>query len=97
MGFGDHVTLVTLNADAAYRFRAVWNAWSPYLGGGIGLNFYNWKDDHHNDNNDTEVGVSALGGIERGLSNGDRFFVMAKVGLVNSPDIKIMAGWTFFH
>lgn len=98
MGFGDHITLVTVNFDAAYRFLATWNTWSPYVGGGLGVNFYSWDNGYdHGNNNDTEVGVSALGGIERGLSNGSRFFIMAKVGLANSPDIKFLAGWTFFH
>lgn len=38
------------------------------------------------------------GGIEKGLSSGDRFFIEGKLGLVDeSPDVKTTVGWTFHH
>lgn len=92
MGFGDHVTVVAVNFEGAYRFRSQWDVWTPYLGGGPGLNFYSLDD-----GDKTRVGLNILGGIEKGLSNGDRFFVEAKIGLGDAPDLKITAGWTFFH
>jgi len=101
LGFGDHVDLFTLNAEAAYRFSDRWDVWSPYLGGGLGANIRRYDNDfYHNnghDNSDTEVGVNILGGIEKGLSNGDRFFVEAKFSLNDVPDIKVTVGWTFYH
>jgi hypothetical protein len=45
----------------------------------------------------TQAGISALGGIERGMSNGSRFFLEGKVGFIDAPDFKVMAGWTFAH
>ena len=33
-GFGENWNLLTLNAEAAYRFNQNWDVWSPYLGGG---------------------------------------------------------------
>jgi hypothetical protein len=94
VGVGDHVTTVALNFEAMYRFRKRWDVWTPYAGGGLGLNFFDW-DHGYGDSSDTELGVNALGGIEKGLSNGDRFFLELKLGLANSPDFKVTVGWTF--
>jgi hypothetical protein len=43
-----------------------------------------------------ELGASLIGGIEKGLADGDRFFIEAKLGLIDAPDLKIHVGWTFF-
>ncbi len=95
-GFGDNVELYTLNVEAAYRFTAEWDVWSPYLGGGLGANIKSW--DNGNDNSsDTDIGLNALGGIEKGLSNGDRFFIEGKLSVNDVPDVKFTIGWTFYH
>jgi hypothetical protein len=95
IGLGDHETLVALNGEAAYRFFSEWGRWSPYLGGGLGINVSSFDaprgvSDHH-----TDLGVNLLGGIEKILSGGDRFFLEAKLGLADSPDAKFTVGWTF--
>jgi hypothetical protein len=95
MGFGDHLMLTTLNAEAAYRFRSTWDVWTPYLGGGLGMNIA--RQDGGNHATDTSLGVNLLGGIERGISDGDRFFVEGKFSLNDAPDAKITVGWTFYH
>ena len=98
VGIGDDLTLVTANFEAAYRFRQSWDVWSPYLGGGLGANFASWDNSGHGDSSSTDLGVNVLGGIERGLSSGHRFFTEIKLGLVDeSPDVKVTAGWTFYH
>lgn len=97
-GFGDHVDLFTLNAEAAYRFSERWDVWSPYLGGGVGANIRRYDSGRHSDrNSDTELGVNVLGGIEKGLSNGDRFFIETKISVNDVPDVKATVGWTFYH
>jgi opacity protein-like surface antigen len=97
IGFGDHFTLITANADAAYRFSDRWDVWTPYLGGGIGLVSARASDDGLSDTSNN-LGVSILGGIDRGLSSGDRFFLEAKLGLTDhTPDLMLTAGWTFYH
>ncbi len=103
VGFGV-VTLFALNFEAAYRFQSRWNVWTPYVGGGLGLNFvrgdlgHRWLGSHHfHDNTGAQAGLNILGGIEKGLRNGDRFFAEAKLGFSNSPDLKLTVGWTFFH
>jgi hypothetical protein len=96
MGFGDHVRLIALNAEAAYRFSSNWDSWTPYLGGGLGANIKS-VDVAGQSNSQTDLGVNLLGGIETGLSSGDRFFIEGKFSLNDVPDAKITVGWTFYH
>ncbi len=97
LGFGDDVKLLTLNAEAAYRFSSTWDIWTPYLGGGVGVNISSEDDKNGDNDSQTELGINLLGGIEKGLSNGDRFFLEGKVSLNDVPDAKIAVGWTFYH
>ena len=89
--------LLTLNAEAAYRFSSTWDIWTPYLGGGVGVNISSEDDKNGDNDSQTELGINLLGGIEKGLSNGDRFFLEGKVSLNDVPDAKIAVGWTFYH
>ena len=96
LGFGDDVKLFTVNAEAAYRFSSNWDVWTPYLGGGLGANIKSVDSEGEN-NSQTDLGVNLLGGIEKGLSNGDRFFIEGKFSLNDVPDAKVTVGWTFYH
>ena len=99
LGFGDDLTVAALNFEASYRFVENWESWSPYAGGGVGLNWYSWDADHDfpgHDDTEMEAGLNILGGIEKGIGNGDSFFLELKLGLADSPDMKVTAGWTFF-
>jgi hypothetical protein len=96
-GFGGHMKLFALNAEAAYRFSSRWDAWSPYLGGGLGANIKNFDNDNDNNNSHTDLGINVLGGIEKGLLNGNRFFIETKFSLNDAPDAKVTVGWTFYH
>ncbi len=96
VGVGDERTLAAVNFEAAYRFRSGWDRWSPYAGGGLGIN--RTGDDHgvvHRSS--SELGAGVLGGIEKGLSSGNRMFLEAKLGLVDAPDLKLAIGWTFYQ
>ncbi len=95
LGIGDDFTIGAANFEANYRFRETWNVWTPYLGGGVGILFIDHDTEGLGDGSDTEFGASVLGGIEKGLSGGNRFFVEAKLGLVDAPDLKLTIGWTF--
>ena len=98
IGFGNDITLVTLNPELVYRFeRRSSSGWGFYIGGGLGINFWSW-DDHHpgRHDSDTDLGLNALGGINRRLGGGDFFFLELKLGLDDSPDAKISVGLTFF-
>ena len=100
-GFGDHITLIAFNLDLNYRFASRWDVWTPYLGGGLGMHYV----DHDkvkvgnievDPGSSTDFGINLIGGIEKGLSNGNRFFIEGKLGLVDAPDFKVTVGWTFF-
>ena len=96
LGFGDDVKLFTANAEASYRFNSRWDVWTPYLGGGIGANVKS-VDIGKASTSQTDLGVNLLGGLEKGLSDGDRFFIEGKFSLNDVPDAKITVGWTFYH
>jgi hypothetical protein len=85
VGFGDGVTLITLNADLAYWFPAK-SAWRLYVGGGPTLDIY-----------DYDSGSETKGGLEflLGVAHRGGFFVEAKVGVLDSPDLKFGFGYTF--
>jgi hypothetical protein len=96
LGVGDELTVLALNGDLSYRFASRWDSWSPYLGGGASV-FFVGNDNGLMDGAETNAGLSALGGIERGMSSGSRFFLEGKIGFIDAPDFKVMAGWTFGH
>lgn len=98
IGFGDNITLIALNPELVYQFdRRSRSGWGFYVGGGLGINFWSWDDDHiGHDDSDTDLGLNILGGINRRLRGGDTFFIELKLGLADSPDAKITAGLTFF-
>jgi len=93
VGVGDNITIIALNFEAAYRFRGKWDVWSPYAGGGIGVNFIS----HERGGDNTDAGLNGLFGIEKGTRRGDRFFIEMKLGLLDPPDLKATVGWTFFQ
>jgi hypothetical protein len=95
-GFGDHVTVIALNLDGQYHFRIQNSAWRPYLGFGLGVNF--WEFDAppgFRDNSDTEVGGNLIVGAGVPTRSNNRFFTEARFGLGDIPDLKIMVGWLF--
>ncbi len=102
-GFGDHVTLVALNAEVAYTFpRADWSGWHPYVGGGLGFNIWEFHtgyphfDEFGFDTSETDIGVNLLAGVSKVLNLGHEFFFELKLGLEDSPDAKFTVGLTFF-
>ena len=88
IGFGDNLTLVSLNGDFIYDF-----AGSPFgAGGEIAMQFWNFDGG----GSDTELGLSALGNYRLGLSNGKTLLLEIKIGLMDAPDFKATVGYTFF-
>ncbi len=83
IGLGDDVTLISMNANLAYRFSP--SAWRPFLGGEIGIIRY--EADFYDD---TDIGVSLVGGFER---SSEALFFEARVGLADAPDVKVTVGW----
>ena len=96
LGLSDELTVLAFNGEFAYRFNSDWGEWSPYLGGGLGINLYDDNRPMRHDRSRADLGASVLGGIETGIGGGDRFFMETKLGLVDSPDLKFGVGWTFY-
>ena len=102
VGVGDDATLVAINLDAAYRFSTRWESWRPYLGAGPSFQLISVDvaegvpDEVAEDDTETEFGFMVLGGLEKGMDNGNRIFVEAKLGLFDTPDAKFLVGYTFF-
>jgi hypothetical protein len=93
VGFGHSETIATFNAETAYYFpqrRA--SSFSPFLGGGVGLNSYS-SGSFHGDS--TDMGLNILGGLEFPVSGSDTFDTEAKIGLTNSPDFKLTFSYMF--
>ena len=92
LGFGDNVTIITANADLAYRATELSVApWGPYLGGSVSLNFVDTDG-----GSDADLGLSALGGTTYQLDNGNEVFAELRLGIIDSPDVKVTVGYTFF-
>lgn len=101
IGFGDDITLIALNFDVVYRFRGGRADWAPFIGGGLGANFYDWDDDRFDpgdnfDDEDVEPGFNIVGGVDHGVGGGNRFYIEGKLGLIDAPDLKLTVGWTLF-
>ena len=85
IGVGDNQTLVGLNFELAYVFPAR-NSWALYLGGGPALNIARVSGDTR-----TGGGLNALiGGM-----HASGLFLEAKIGGIDSPDLKLGIGYTF--
>ena len=85
LGFGDDITAVGLNLEFVYKVPLD-GPWSLYAGGGPALNIYSF-----NDESETDGGLNFLFGAE--TSNG--LFFEAKVGAIDSPELKFGVGYTW--
>lgn len=94
IGFGSDLMVVALGGEVLYLPRTTWGAWRPYIGGGLAIVNYD-VEGRGRGRSDSEFGLTVAGGIERALSSGTDFFVEAKLGLLDIPDLKLTAGWTF--
>ncbi|MGA1864883.1 MAG: hypothetical protein ACMUHX_07465 [bacterium] len=92
LGFGDDQTVLQVLAEVHYVFSK-FRVWTPYLGGGLGLTYINYDDDHPKDDSDTDISLNPIGGIETTLKQGMKLFFELKSGLPDKdPDIKLGVG-----
>jgi len=96
LGFGNGVRLLALNLDAFYIFSP--HPWRPYAGGGLGINFIDVTEGVGEGTGlDVEAALHIVGGIEWGdLRAGfRRYLVEARLGVGDTPDLKLTAGIAF--
>jgi hypothetical protein len=89
-GFNDLSSVLTLNADVHYNLTYS-TAWQPYLG--LGAEVDMWHDRGSNDPNQTQTGGHLIVGAATRNRSGGRFFTELKLGLGESPDMKMLVGW----
>lgn len=89
VGFGEDLTLVTINFEFLYRFPAGGSPWSVYAGAGPAINIYRF--DFNGDHSETEGGFNVL----FGLRHAQGLFFEFKVGAADSPDLKFGVGYTW--
>lgn len=92
LGVGDNVTVIEINTDVLYHFEDAGPRWNPYVGGGLGIAFF---DASHSDFSETDLGVNLLGGLRFRQSNGSHLFTELRLGVGDVPDAKILVGWNF--
>jgi len=93
-GFGDDAFTLAFNGDVQYRFDTDTNV-KPYAGGGLTLTYINFDNDFGG-GDDTNFGVTILGGIFFGRDSGHPMFAEVKAGLTDEvPDWKFIFGINF--
>jgi len=96
VGVGNDLTLVAINPEVVYRFTDHRTKnYVPYAGGGIGLNFLSHDNGHPlADDDEFQVGLNLLGGLEFETSKTSSLFMEAKFGIGDSPEVKLSFGFT---
>jgi len=96
IGIGDDQTLTSVGTDLLYRLYDRWGAWTPYLGGELALLIDNVDLPNGTNETSTDIGFMGIFGVQKGL--GDNLFALEmKFQVVDSPDFKVAAIWTFGH
>jgi hypothetical protein len=94
LGVGDNVTTIQLNADLDYHFADAGPNWNPYVGGGIGIAFFDFSNDAGG-GSESEIGVNLLGGLRFRQKSGSHLFTELRLGIGDIPDAKVIVGWNF--
>ena len=95
IGFGDDVTLLQAAGEVHYIFSKV-QVWKPYVGGGLGLDYADFKGGRSDEGSDTDLSIYAVGGVETKLRSGAAFGFEAKIGFGDDdPDLKVGVLWSF--
>jgi len=107
LGFGDNIFLLMINGETFYLFDVRGSNFRPYAGGELsivrGSNFrpyaggelsiVYWRvDNSHGKNEDLEIGLSPVGGIEFPFSKQTMGFLELKLGIGDVPDFRVAVG-----
>jgi hypothetical protein len=91
VGFGDGLTLLTLNPEFVYNLRIKSRDWTPYVGGGPSFLVGSFDAGAGRRETDTGGGFNFVGGIQQRKG----FMAEIKIGAFDSPDFKLGIGWTW--
>jgi len=86
----DGVRDVAPNMDATFHFRPE-SSWTPYIGGGLGLNFV-----HHrmSERSSTDLGLNFIGGVRfPGAAN--HYFLEGRYTASDISQVSVLTGITF--
>ena len=91
LGFGDNVFLLMINGETFYLFDISGSNFRPYAGGELSMAY--WRvDNSHGKNDDLEIGLSPVGGIEFPFSKKVMGFLELKLGIGDVPDFRVAVG-----
>jgi hypothetical protein len=99
LGFGNGVLLAATNLDAQYLFSV--RRFRPYAGGGIGINFIDVRSGIGRGGGlDIEPVLNLVGGAEWGSARAGsqafrRYLLEARIGMGDTPELKLVAGINF--
>jgi len=94
IGIGSDLVLMAFNLEFAYKIPLEDNPWTVYVGAGPALNILSFSDDggrRGRDDTEVEGGFNILVGAE----HSDGLFTEFKIGVSDSPDLKLMIGYSF--
>jgi hypothetical protein len=96
IGIGDNHTVTSIGSDLLFRFVDRWGVWTPYVGAELAFLIVT-VDTPRRDDTNTNLGLMGVFGVEKGIGADNRFGVELKFQIVDSPDLKLVAHWTFGH
>lgn len=97
IGVGDDRTTTSIGSDLLFRFTNRWGDWNPYIGGELAFIAVNYEVPGGRDDTETDLGLMGVVGVEKGIGSSNRFAVEMKFVIVDAPDFKFAAIWTFGH
>lgn len=90
VGYGQDQTTVAANVEFAYWFQNGTYAWQPYLTAGPAV-VGHWHPRGRDGDPDIEPGFN----VGLGLQHDRGFFLEVKLGVIDSPEAKMMLGLSF--
>lgn len=90
IGFSENNSVATVNGDFHYNLSYD-TTWQPYVGAGVALTM--WSDSATPGTSGPDPGGSLIVGAAVYNRTGGRFFTEVKMGLGDTPELKLLAGW----
>jgi len=94
IGLGSDLVLMAFNLEFAYKIPLEDNPWTVYVGAGPALNILSFSDDDDRRGRD-DTKVEGGFNIVLGAEHSGGLFTEFKIGASDSPDLKLMIGYSF--